>query len=70
MSLVEKLRDPSVALSQPERESIASAIERLQRDRLPWYRKDRLGWPIETWKDRPVASFIRIVCQNIRKITG
>ncbi len=32
--------------------------------------KDKLGWPIEYWKSRPILSFIRIVCQNIRKITG
>ena len=39
-------------------------------DRLPWYKKDRLGWPIETCKGSTIKSFIRIVCQNIRKITG
>lgn len=39
-------------------------------DHLPWYRKDRLGWPIETVKSKPIKAFIRIVCQNIRKITG
>lgn len=37
---------------------------------LPWWRKDSNGWPIETFKGRPVSSFIRIACQNIRKITG
>jgi hypothetical protein len=37
---------------------------------LPWYRKDAFGWPIETFKGRPIKSFFRIVCQNIRKITG
>lgn len=37
---------------------------------LPWWRKDYLGWPIETFKGKPVLSFIRIVCQNIRKIKG
>ena len=35
---------------------------------LPWYRKDKLGWPIETFKNKPVKSFIRLVLQNIRKI--
>jgi hypothetical protein len=37
---------------------------------LPWWRKDKDGWPITTWEGRPVASFTRILCQNIRKITG
>lgn len=37
---------------------------------LPWYRKDKFGYPIETFKGKPVSSFIRIVCQNIRKIVG
>jgi hypothetical protein len=36
---------------------------------LPWWRKDSLGWPIETFKGRPVCNFIRIVCQNVRKVT-
>lgn len=35
---------------------------------LHWWRKDSLGWPIETFKGRPISSFIRIVCQNIRKV--
>lgn len=34
---------------------------------LPWYRRDRHGWPIETYPNRPVHNFIRITCQNIRK---
>lgn len=37
---------------------------------LPWYKKDLHGWPIETWKSQPIRSFLRIICQNIRKITG
>jgi hypothetical protein len=37
---------------------------------LPWYRKDKLGWPIETYKGNKFRSFIRLVFQNIRKITG
>lgn len=37
---------------------------------LSWWKKDRLGWPIETFKNKPIKSFLRIVCQNIRKITG
>lgn len=35
---------------------------------LPWWRKDSLGWPIETFKGKPVKSAIRIICQNIRKV--
>jgi|688.fasta_scaffold1347136_2 hypothetical protein len=34
---------------------------------LPWYRKDKLGWPIETSENKPIRSFIRLVLQNIRK---
>ncbi len=37
---------------------------------MAWYRKDKYGWPIELYKGRPITNFIRIVCQNIRKITG
>ena len=37
---------------------------------MPWYLKDSLGWPIEKIKGRHVHNFVRIVCQNIRKITG
>lgn len=37
---------------------------------LPWWRKDRLGWPIETFVGRPVKSALRIFFQNIRKFTG
>jgi len=35
---------------------------------LPWWRKDKLGWPIETVKGRYVSNFIRIVMMNIRKL--
>jgi hypothetical protein len=28
----------------------------------------RPGWPIETFKGKPVKSAIRIICQNIRKV--
>jgi hypothetical protein len=35
---------------------------------LPWWRKDKYGWPIETVKGHPFKSFIRIIFQNIRKI--
>lgn len=37
-------------------------------DKYPWYKKDRFGWPIETIKDQPFKSFIRLVCKNIRKV--
>lgn len=37
---------------------------------LPWWRKDKDGWPVVTWQGRPFASFLRVVCQNIRKVTG
>lgn len=39
-------------------------------DKLRWWKKDRFGWPIETYRGKPFKSFIRLVFQNIRKITG
>lgn len=46
-------------------------IENQKRENpLPWWRKDRLGWPIETFIGKPYKSALRIICQNIRKITG
>ncbi len=47
-----------------------SIKEQIEARKLPWYLKDSLGWPIETFKGRPVTSFLRIICQNIRKVTG
>lgn len=35
---------------------------------LPWYKKDRYGWPIEVYKGKPIKSFIRIIFKNFRKI--
>jgi hypothetical protein len=35
---------------------------------FPWWRKDRLGYPIEYIKGKPIRNFIRIICLNIRKI--
>jgi len=37
---------------------------------IPWWRKDKNGWPIETIKGHPFSAFVRIVCQNIRKVIG
>lgn len=37
---------------------------------LPWWRMDKHGWPIETYIGKPVKSAVRIICQNIRKVTG
>ena len=38
--------------------------------KLPWYKKDRLGWPITTFKNKPIKSVLRIIVQNIRKVIG
>ncbi len=35
-----------------------------------WWRKDKDGWPIELNIDRPMYNLVRIIFQNIRKITG
>lgn len=37
---------------------------------LSWWRKDRYGWPIETFVGKPVKSALRIFFQNVRKLTG
>lgn len=37
-------------------------------DHLPWWKKNRFGWPIETVENRPVLNFFRIICQNLRKV--
>lgn len=36
----------------------------------PWWRKDRMGWPIETVEGRWIQNAIRIFILNIRKVTG
>ena len=37
---------------------------------LPWWKKDKNGWPIELYNNKPIKNFFRIICQNIRKVTG
>jgi len=49
-------------------EALAAIEYQSARKVLPWWRKDALGWPIETFKGKPVNSAIRIICQNIRKV--
>lgn len=49
-------------------EALAAIEYQSSRKVLPWWRKDALGWPIETFKGKPVKSAIRIICQNIRKV--
>ena len=36
--------------------------------RPPWYLRDKYGWPIEFQEGK--GRFIRIIFQNIRKVTG
>ena len=59
-------------MTQAENEYWEGMCEQQQQRfaRLPWWRKDKLGWPIETVKGRRVLNLLRIVCQNIRKVTG
>ena len=40
----------------------------LKRNKIPWYLKDKYGWPIEFIKGK--NKFWRILFQNFRKITG
>ena len=35
---------------------------------MPWYMKDKYGYPIEFIKGR--SKFLRIIFQNIRKVIG
>ena len=49
-------------------EALAAIQYQSARKVLPWWRKDALGWPIETFNGKPVKSALRIICQNIRKI--
>ena len=37
---------------------------------VPWYRKDKYGFPIETVEGERFGTFVRILLQNIRKIIG
>ena len=34
------------------------------------WRTDKHGWPIETYIGKPVKSAVRIIIQNVRKVTG
>lgn len=43
-------------------------LELTKIDMLPWWRKDKLGWPITTFKNKPVKSAVRIILQNIKKL--
>lgn len=36
--------------------------------RVPWYKRDEFGRPIETFKGKPFKSAVRIIFQNFRKI--
>ncbi len=36
----------------------------------PFWRVDKFGFPIDTFKGAPIRSVVRIVLQNIRKMTG
>lgn len=39
--------------------------------RVPWWRKDKLGWPIERIQNRNrFWWWLRVVLQNIRKVAG
>lgn len=34
---------------------------------LPWWKKDAQGWPIETFRGKPITNFFRYIFINIRK---
>ena len=60
-----RLRDPD--FKQYVIEDTLQTIHWKIKNAKSWLLKDSLGWPIETFKGKPVKSAIRIVCQNIRK---
>lgn len=35
---------------------------------LPWWKKDYYDWPIETYAGKPIKSFYRLVCINLKKL--
>lgn len=44
---------------------------RLFKQRYPWWAKDAHGWPIERINNRPAYIYwLRVLFQNIRKVTG
>lgn len=49
---------------------LVAAAELIRDARLPWWRRGLGGWPIETYRGKPFKSALRIVLQNIRKLTG
>jgi hypothetical protein len=49
-------------------EYVNRRIEDDRRRNLPWYLKDKYGYPIEFQEGK--GRLVRIICQNIRKITG
>jgi hypothetical protein len=55
---------------QMQRRVSAPVNAGLSAAQLRWWKKDKLGWPIETVNGRPISNITRMMCQNIRKITG
>jgi len=49
-------------------EYVARRLEDDHRRNLPWYLKDKNGYPIEFQEGK--GRLVRIICQNIRKVTG
>jgi hypothetical protein len=37
--------------------------------KVPWWKRGPDGWPIETYVDKPVKSFVRLLVQNFRKFS-
>jgi hypothetical protein len=37
--------------------------------KLPWWQKDKQGWPIEHSKNKPIKFIFRMVVQNLKKIS-
>ena len=35
---------------------------------IPWWRKDRRGWPIVICKNSPIQNALRYIIQNVKKL--
>ncbi len=43
-------------------------LEHKKQQNMKFYEKDKYGYPIELSINKPFKNFVRLVCQNIRKI--
>ena len=56
----------NININQPIHDCIYQGKPAMISD-IPWYRKDKFGWPIEIIIGRPIQNFIRIMIHGIIK---